>query len=205
LAATSNRDIKPSRGRPRDVERDELILTTARRLLAEQGFDALSFEAISRETGVARQTIYRRWPTKAHLASEIAYGGNRGLPDLVAEGDLRAQVRALVQQIVDQYRRAEVGAATVGLIPAFRRDEKLRPALHAPVEATTRKRLAGIIEDAQRAGIMRAGVDPDILFDMIVGTSVFRLLFSSSPMPDAFVDELTDHLCLGLRPDGLKG
>jgi len=57
-----------------------------------------------------------------------------------------------------------------------------------------------IVTKAKAAHQLREDVDPDIVFDMIVGTVVFRTMFSSTDKPSDFVDRLTDHKCRGLLP-----
>src|SRR5207248_4217042 len=56
-------------GAPRDPEADRLILETTHRLLREQGYDRLTVDAVAREAGVARTTVYRRYKDKADLVS----------------------------------------------------------------------------------------------------------------------------------------
>ncbi len=103
------------RGRPRDAEIDRKILDAARTLLAEGGYRALAFDSISQMTDIPRSMIYRRWPTKAHLANEISTGGDDGLPDVIDAEGLDAQVLALVHQVFDRYRRPDIAAAAIGL------------------------------------------------------------------------------------------
>jgi AcrR family transcriptional regulator len=58
---------KRRRGRPRREDADADILRVARELLAERGFAAFNVDVIAERTGIAKTTIYRRWPTKSAL------------------------------------------------------------------------------------------------------------------------------------------
>lgn len=58
---------KRPRGRPRREDADADILRVARELLAERGFAAFNVDVVSERTGIAKTTIYRRWPTKSAL------------------------------------------------------------------------------------------------------------------------------------------
>src|SRR5438445_8760549 len=83
-------------GARKDPEADRLILETAHRLLRELGYDRLTMDAVAREAGVARTTLYRRYRDKADLVSAAISGlrqptkradtGNARL-DLIAELD----------------------------------------------------------------------------------------------------------------------
>lgn len=55
-------------GRPRDPANDTAILEAARELFQEKGYGAISMDDVARAAGVGKQTIYRRWPSKAELA-----------------------------------------------------------------------------------------------------------------------------------------
>lgn len=63
--ATENR----GRGRPRREGADETILDAARALLDEAGYAAFNVDVIAERTGIAKTTIYRRWPTKGALVA----------------------------------------------------------------------------------------------------------------------------------------
>src|SRR5215475_3701301 len=71
-AGTERRPGRPSGpaarpGRPRSPAADEAILDATVELLGELGFLALTIEAVAARAGVAKTTIYRRWPTKDDL------------------------------------------------------------------------------------------------------------------------------------------
>jgi AcrR family transcriptional regulator len=188
------------RGRPRAASMDETILRVARDVLANEGYEALSFKGIEQQTGITRASIYRRWKTKAHLASDVAHGVGRHMGDGVTGGGLAEQIRALVAEVYRQYRRPEVGAASAGLIAAYQRDPQLRAELHDPAERTARADLAAIVRRAGAAGEIRPDVDADALFDMIVGTVIYRTIFSSVDPGEDFVDHVSTVILGGIRP-----
>lgn len=60
---------KRGRGRPRREGADETILAAARALLDEAGYAAFNVDVIAERTGIAKTTIYRRWPAKGALVA----------------------------------------------------------------------------------------------------------------------------------------
>ena len=58
------------RGRPRSEPARLAILQAAAEMLSERGLRAMTIEQIAKRAGVAKTTIYRRWPSKATLALE---------------------------------------------------------------------------------------------------------------------------------------
>lgn len=193
-------DLLRLRGRPRNPKTDEMILDAARTLLATKGFEALSFEAIAQMTGITRATIYRRWPTKAHLANEVGNRGEEGLADVLDVEGLDGQIEAWVRQVLAQYRRPEKAAAAVGLITAYQREPLLRDELHTPAEMEARTQLRDILARARKAGLIRTSIDADALFDLIIGAILFRTMFSSVDAPADYADEISMILLQGLRP-----
>jgi AcrR family transcriptional regulator len=60
---------KRSRGRPRREGADEEILRATRELLDEGGYAAFNVDVVAERTGIAKTTIYRRWPAKGALVA----------------------------------------------------------------------------------------------------------------------------------------
>lgn len=60
---------KRGRGRPRREGADEEILRATRELLDEEGYAAFTVDIVAERTGIAKTTIYRRWPTKGALVA----------------------------------------------------------------------------------------------------------------------------------------
>ena len=55
----------------------QLILETAIDLVFEVGFRSVSVESIAARSGMAKTTIYRRWPNKAAVVIEYGMKGLR--------------------------------------------------------------------------------------------------------------------------------
>lgn len=61
--------MNKKRGRPRREGADEDILRATRELLDEAGYAAFNVDIVAERTGIAKTTIYRRWPTKGALVT----------------------------------------------------------------------------------------------------------------------------------------
>lgn len=65
-----NQDKSPAptrRGRPRDPERLQRIVTAAARQFHEHGLSGTSMDAIAAEAGVSKMTVYSHFPSKGDL------------------------------------------------------------------------------------------------------------------------------------------
>ncbi|MEH3157446.1 MAG: TetR/AcrR family transcriptional regulator C-terminal ligand-binding domain-containing protein [Sphingomonas taxi] len=187
-----------ARGRPRDAEIDRKVLDAARELLAKEGYRGLAFDTLSQITNIPRSMIYRRWPTRVHLANEISTGGGGELPDIIDREGLEAQILELVRQILGRYSRADIGSATVGLIADTLGNPELQTELQAETEAHARAGLASITARGKAAGLIADDIESDTLFDMLVGTLIYRALFSLEPVPSSYPESVTRIIVDGL-------
>ncbi|SDG70270.1 TetR/AcrR family transcriptional regulator [Microbacterium pygmaeum] len=89
------------RGARRSETARVAILAATVRLFATRGYDHLSIEGIAAEAGVAKQTIYRWWPSKGPLIAECMLEGmllpGRFVPR--DTGDVRADLAAWLDAI----------------------------------------------------------------------------------------------------------
>jgi AcrR family transcriptional regulator len=190
-----------SRGRPRDSDADRRILDAARQALLSAGYAGLAVDEVARSAGVAKATLYRRWPTKDHLAIAV-YADllDREVP-VTDTGDVRADLAAYLKQIaaaLHSVRRAGRPAhdtdASAGIVAEF----VAAAARHADVGETMRGlyqrriRLAiELVERATRRGELRAGTDPVLLLDQLAGALYYRVLITGAPVDDTYLERLT--------------
>jgi AcrR family transcriptional regulator len=99
------------------------VIASTVEILAAEGYDQLTFEAVAERSGVSRPSIYRRWGDKAALVAETiaALRWNGPLPD---EGTLRADLLALAATWSGT--DATQDAILRGLLPAMTRSAALR-------------------------------------------------------------------------------
>src|SRR5437667_12342861 len=101
-------------GRPRNEEADREIIAATLRLLAEQGYERTSIEAVAAEADVTRATVYRRYQSKAELVC-AALGAYPDLADLTEPDDVREYLVHSMKAFRDGVR-ACVGARICGAL-----------------------------------------------------------------------------------------
>jgi AcrR family transcriptional regulator len=178
-----------------------LILKAARELVVEHGYEAVTSEAIARAAGVSKQTIYRRWRTKAdlvldafleHAAMAVDRGGGR-VPATVEQelaGFLNRTFAAL----------QKTGPAVRGLMAWAQQDAGFRANFRerfiAPRRAMLRSILARALADhgpsAERA------LDAAVI--ALYGAVWYRLLLDE-PFDDRFGTDLAQMILKGLGPE----
>lgn len=156
-----SRDARASKavGRPRDPDIDAAVLAAARRHLAASGYDAMSVAAVAEEAGTTRQAVYRRWPTKADLATaaiaSLSQADQR--PDTDDPyADLVAELAAFLAGVTRPN-----GISLVGSMLQESTDPDLLTLYRDRVVTPRRRRLRHILERAVAGGLLAADADLD--------------------------------------------
>lgn len=89
-------------GRPRDPQIDRRIIDAATKLFGRVGWAGFTFEAVAREAGVGKPSIYLRWPTKEQLLNGALQHGIANIDD-VDTGHIRSDLTALASQLLKLY------------------------------------------------------------------------------------------------------
>jgi len=169
-------------GRPRDAELDEVILRTAQAHLARHGYAAMSVSAIAADAGTTRQAVYRRWPTKADLATAAVAAMARPTA-VAADGD---PFEALVTELADFARgiTRPDGLPLVGTMLLSGADPELVRLYRQRVVAPRRNRIRAILTEARDAGLLDAAADIDSAVPMLTGAWYATALGGRTPPPD---------------------
>jgi AcrR family transcriptional regulator len=145
-----------SPGRPLDPEADRAILAAAGRLLVSEGFQNMTLPRVAVAAGVAKTTVYRRYPSTVELVLATINHLNldEPLPDTgSAHGDLVAAL---------EFARTRFDLSITGTLLA---EERERPEL---LEAGRRQMIVPAVDRFRgvlRAGIERGELRPDLDID----------------------------------------
>ncbi|MEM9908454.1 MAG: TetR/AcrR family transcriptional regulator [Cyanobacteria bacterium P01_D01_bin.44] len=184
-------------GRPRSVESERAILSAAWDLLQKNSVRKVSIEAIAREAGVGKTTIYRWWPSKAALIVDAFLAQvETVLP--FPEADTAAE--ALAQQMAKlvEVFQGDVGRIVAQIIAEGQCEpgalESFCDRFLIPRRNAARQVIIGGIE----SGEFDASLDPDLAMDILYGPIYYRLLVKHLPLTEPFAAELSQRaiLCL---------
>ncbi|WP_052849479.1 TetR/AcrR family transcriptional regulator [Streptomyces avicenniae] len=189
----------PRRGRPRSEGADARILDAALELLVDRGYDRFSVDEAAGRAGVAKTTLYRRWPTRDHLIVAVVARLQDAVP-VEYSGDVRADLTRYLGEIVaglNRMRRAgrpaTSGDGSAGLVAEVVAAAARHADVGAAVQAMFRRRNAlvlRLLEQARESGELRADVEPEALFDQLAGALYYRLLITGGPLDAEYVDRL---------------
>ncbi|GAB3148210.1 TetR/AcrR family transcriptional regulator [Microbispora hainanensis] len=190
----------------RSQESWRAILDAAYALFVEGGYQSVTVGGIAARAGVGRQTLYRWWPSKAAVVFEAfldkvsigpfpADGPRPADSPLPADGDLATLLRAYAHGFLTLYVDGAGGSRLRELIGAAQTDPDLARAMAEQWFEPRRAPVREALREAQRAGLVRADVDPDTALDLVFAPLHYRLLVSGQPLDAAYADAVVD-LCL---------
>lgn len=177
----------PGPGRPRSEAATARLHASVLELLHEQGPGAVTIEAVSSLSGVAKTTIYRRHSDRRDLLRAVLHEA-LGTPRPPSEGTVRERIRVVLEelwrQMSDVLGRGGLAALVQGDDPEF--TELFRAAL-APFDDAL---VARIAEDT-RAGLLRADVHADAVVSLLVGAYLGELV-RHGEVVDGWLDRCLD-------------
>jgi AcrR family transcriptional regulator len=185
------------RGRPRDADIDARVLTAARELLAEAGFAGATIQAIAQRAGVQPPAIYRRWANRVQLVEECVFPGLSEVA-VLPTGDLEADLRRFIAAYREALAQPHAMAALPALVAAYQAtpDARMRPERGF---RSARPQFRAILEAAP-AGQVDAALDPEDLFDLLLGAVLCRTFILSVGVRAGAPDRTVELLLRAMRP-----
>jgi AcrR family transcriptional regulator len=168
-------------GRPRGSATDATILQAVLTLIGEVGVAGVTVAEVARRAGVARATVYLRWPSRAALVGAATKAVAGGKP-FELTGDLERDIR-----------RGATFLETVVGAPYFNAivPELIRAVLADPQEiafdalAPNREGLAAEYWMLAAAQGFDPRIEPHLLFDLLFGTALAHVLATgAAPTPE---------------------
>lgn len=177
--------------RPRGSKATESILRATLEIGEELGFDVLTVEKISARTGIAKTTIYRRWPNVSAMIIDAVLSKVTEDAPIVEKSNLRETFSAAMKLLVLLYRGPH-GPTLRTLIGRAQNDESLRLAIETRWVEPRRKVAREILRRGIRCGELRPDLDPDVILDALYGAIYHRFLlpYDNAVLSVEFVDAL---------------
>jgi AcrR family transcriptional regulator len=173
------------------------ILDAALALCREEGYARLSIEGIAARAGVSKQTIYRWWPSKGAVLLEALDREAAGWAAFPDTGDLVADMRTTIDDVVRFQADPNLGPPLAALIAEAQQDPAIGPLL---LERFFRPRRAPILERlrrAQQAGELPDTLDVEAVLEVVFGALFHRLLLRSGPLDGAYTSFVVDTVFAG--------
>jgi AcrR family transcriptional regulator len=162
---------------PRGNATTEALRGTVRGMLEELGYQALTMEGVAARSGVAKTSIYRRWPSKAEMVFDLMLHSSDELPPLEDRGSLAGDIDALAGRIVALVAGPLGRRIFPGLIGDAAGDPALMERLRNTVVLDGRKEIADVLERSVRRGELTDTEAVPDLQAVLIGAVLMLVLF----------------------------
>lgn len=189
---TGNRDPRVRRSRA-------TVLAAALDLFVQGGPRAVTIEAVSEGSGVAKTTIYRHWPDRAHLLADTYRSCLPVVPEPEADLDARGALQHVVRCLVAGFGGDPARPALPHLI-ATPLDPVESKALPADVMEQTFAPVLSAIAAAATAGLLPSETDIREAKHQLVGFVIMSALDVSCPMDESLADRIVELFLASRQP-----
>ena len=168
-----------------------MALAAARKLLVEEGPDAVTALRVSEATGIARTTIYRHWPNRNDLLRDTVASEEPESPHIELTGDTRADLIAMLGHMVERMgRRRGARMMAVAVERSGHRGEVGGP--HREIVRRRMEPLRQIIEAGVESGQLQSGLDVDAAVAQLAGPPFFQAVFMRRKVTAGFIAATVD-------------
>ena len=175
-------------GRPRS-DLNATVFAATLRSAQELGYAGTTMDRIAVAAGVAKTTLYRRWPSKGALIVDCLLDAFGPVPLMGASRD--EVLSSAIRWIAAKIGEPGVGAAFAGVFSDAINDPPLREILSAR------------LQEPYRLALKDALGEPDdrvlFLIDVVTGTLLHRMGMTGEPMADADVTALIEMVLRTFR------
>jgi AcrR family transcriptional regulator len=173
----------------RDENARLAVLHAADDLVAERGFGGVTVEGIAARAGVAKQTIYRWWPSKVDiLLDTLIDDANRSLaiPDT---GSAVESARRYLRSLARFLTKDPAGKVLLALIGEAQHDPEMARTFHQRYFDPQRRSEREMLKRGINSGELSAELEIDATLDALCGPVLYRALTGTS-IPRNFIDKL---------------
>lgn len=193
--------VTSARGRPRDPDTDRRILDAALQLLGRDGYARMSMDAVAALAEVTKPTIYRRYPSKADLASaalkELATARDATAPE--SGGDVRDRLIAHLRHFQEGIERP-FGIALVGTVLAEEHETpELLELYRALIVRPRRHMIRQVLLEASARGEVADNLDLESVTSALIG-SYYATYLENGSVDRAWPERAVATVMAGLLP-----
>jgi AcrR family transcriptional regulator len=183
---------------PRVVRSRERVLTATLDLLTEAGLGGLTFDEVTKRSGVAKTTIYRHWPHRNALIIDACLRMTDGDDEPPDTGSLEGDVKAILMNLAELLVTARWSSILPSIVDAAERDPEIAE-VHSRLQLRHAAPLRAALERAARRGEIPPEVDLSAIAAALRGPLYFRRWFSRDPIDESFVNLIVQSVLAGVR------
>ncbi len=162
------------------LHRRERLIITAIQIIDELGIKGLSTREIAKREGVSEATLFRHFKNKNELLLAVLDNFTQFDSDLFQSAQLKSlnpkeSIRYILHSYMEYYESYPAMTAIMQSFDALKYEDELSEKVQAIIKHRSAL-LKHLVDDAQRLGEIRAGVEGGALVDAMWGLCMFICL-----------------------------
>jgi AcrR family transcriptional regulator len=189
------------RGRTRDEDARHRVLAAAFELVGGSSPGQVTINAIAEAAGVAKQTIYRWWPSRTAVVLDALVEGTMRATPFRESDDLQADFERHLKGVIKLFN-SPTGSIIRELVADAQADSKIAAEFRDRFWGPRRDLSLARLERGIELGQIRADIDYEIVLDAIYGPLWVRLMIGHLPMRPSDAGRIVDAIWPGIAATG---
>jgi AcrR family transcriptional regulator len=185
------------RGRTRDEDARQRVLDAAFELVGSKEQGKVTINDIAESASVAKQTIYRWWPSRTAVILDALVIGSMKATPFKTTGDVRADFRAHLRSVVRVFD-SPTGALIRELVAESQSDDDIATEFHERFWSPRRELSMSHLRRGIDMGQIRPDIAPEVVLDAIYGPLWLRLMIGHLPLKQRVADDILDAIWPGI-------
>lgn len=158
---------------------------------AVTGYSAISIEAVAKRAGVGKAAIYRRWPSKLVMVTDLVNKVGVNLFVTPDTGDLYQDVHQILLQLRRLLRHPLIARILPDLHAEMGRNQALASEIRATVQVQRRSSAEKVIQGAIERRQIGPDKDIEMTLDMLGSMIYWRMVITKNRADKKYLDKLT--------------
>ncbi len=159
-------------------------------MLEERGVDGVTIEAIAERAAVGKQTIYRRWSSRAAVLVEAFLSQDDVTAPIPDSGSLRRDLATFAGVVSASAGDESLRRSVAGLVAASHADPEVGRLFRERFVAPARAAVREVLERGVGRGEVHPDVDLEVVIDELLGAIWYRALISGGRLDHTYADSL---------------
>ena len=189
---------KQQRPGGRSAQVREKVLAATLEVLVSGGVSSLTVEAIAKQSGVHKTTIYRRWGDCGALVKEAVAEQENSIATIPNTGTLKSDLQALAEAYGDYFSNPASVAIGRLIVAQRENDHELGQWMDEYWRSRTNL-YEDILQRAVDRGELRNTDATKIVLELLIGPVVMRVLLTHQPLEREFLEQVADSVYAYLK------
>ena len=165
----------------------------------EKGYASISLESVAKRAGVGKAAIYRRWPSKFELVTELVNKVGTDLIYIPDTGSLKEDIFQLLKQLRRLLRHRKIKRILPDLHAEMGRNPTLTQAIRGNVQIQRRQSGETLIQRAIERNEISQDTNIEMILDLLGSMIYWRMIITKNRADTQYLHELTELILKVLK------